>query len=184
MSRHYETAQELVQDLGRLPRSRATRRELWPDIVTRLGEQESAPVRDRSAWRMPALAASVAIAFMAGMLMGRQTTLDDPIRVAGKGSSTAHAMTAALAASEREYQAAFRSLTPVDVVPSIFEAGDIEAIERSWTELHEAENALLAALREHPDNQFLGEKLLDLRAQQLEFMKQLRMLDQTSRRNI
>ena len=39
------------------------------------------------------------------------------------------------------------------------------------------------ALTEHPDNRFLSEKLLDLRAQQLEFMRQMYMLDQNSRRN-
>ena len=58
----------------------------------------------------------------------------------------------------------------------------VQNIEGSWFELQQAETALLTALEEHPKNSYLNQKLLDLRAQQLEFMKQLAMLDQFSRR--
>ena len=51
-------------------------------------------------------------------------------------------------------------------------------------ELQQAEAALLAALREFPENIYLNRKLLDLRSMQLGFMKQLATLDQFSRRKI
>ncbi len=45
------------------------------------------------------------------------------------------------------------------------------------------EAALLAALAEHPEDAFLNRRLLELRRQQLEFMKQLAMADMDERRS-
>lgn len=174
---------KLAEDLGRLPRSRTPGSDLWPGIQARLGEQEAQPEPARTAWRTPALAASVAVAFIAGMLLGRQSNVVDPFSQPQQSPLAGQVMMGTLQASEREYQAAFQTLAPVGMAPTLFELRDIEAIERSWSELRQAESALLAALQEHPDNPYLGEKLLDLRAQQLDFMRHLRMLDQNSRRN-
>ena len=46
----------------------------------------------------------------------------------------------------------------------------------------EADPGLVLALDEHPDNPFLADKLLELRGQQLEFMRDMHRLEQNNRR--
>jgi len=82
--------------------------------------------------------------------------------------------------SEREYQAAFRELVPLDYSGMRLAGDDAESIRGSWDELRKAESALLAAWQEHPANIFLSEKLLDLRAQQLQFVKRMVLLEQNN----
>lgn len=182
MNEIFSDETELIQAIHELPESIEPRRDLWPGIAARLkalhGSFGAAPAAP--AWRWPALAASVAVAFVAGILFGRQVG-QEHVPQAGQ-PATDLAILAALQASEREYHAAFRLFIPVGEARPMLEAQAVQNIENSWFELRQAEAALLAALREYPENTYLNEKLLDLRAQQLGFMQQLAMLDQTSRR--
>jgi len=182
MSRTFEDDQALAKALGGLSRKKTPRRDLWPGIAARLDDRPAAGSAGKRAWRAPALAASVAVAFVAGILLGQGTAVHeaaDPVA----GQAVPLLMTS-IQASEREYQAAFRELAPIDIVPSMFDVQDVEKIQNSWSALQQAESVLLEALHQYPDNPFLGEKLLDLRAQQLEFMKQSVMRDQNSGRKI
>ncbi|KAA9129570.1 hypothetical protein F3N42_15355 [Marinihelvus fidelis] len=169
--------------LAQLPADLPPGRDLWPGIESRLepraGQQPGAGAR-RMRW--PALAASVAFAFAAGLLLGRQ----------GPGPAAAPTMAfnpgdpavaVALRAAEQEYLAEWKGFTTVGVAPTLLTPQAQEELEASWNALLQAETALLTALDEHPDNPYLGEKLLDLRGQQLDFMRQLHMLDQNSRRD-
>jgi hypothetical protein len=176
--------QQLVAAISELPRAIAPRRDLWPGIAAHLGARGRGklPGRRRAAWHGPALAASLAVAFVAGILMGRQLEQRDAPDAWPPAAQLE--MRAALAASEREYQAAFREFIPVGAARPMLEAQAVQNIENSWFEIQQAESALLAALSEYPENAYLNERLLDLRAQQLGFMQQLAMLDQFSRRKI
>ena len=91
-------------------------------------------------------------------------------------------MQAALEATEREYVAAFKEFIPVGTARTVLESHAVTNIEESWADLQQAESALLAAMHEYPENTYLNQKLLELRSQQLGFMRQLAMLDQFSRR--
>jgi hypothetical protein len=51
-----------------------------------------------------------------------------------------------------------------------------------WADLRTTEAALMAALEENPNNRFLNERMLELRARQLGFLKQLVSLDRKNRR--
>ena len=82
--------------------------------------------------------------------------------------------------TEREFQAAFRELVPLDYSGMRVAGDDPESIRGSWDELQKAESSLLAALREYPANIFLNEKLMDLRSQQLQFVKQMVLLEQNN----
>lgn len=168
-----------VPGIRQLPRTIRPGRDLWPDIAGRLGPAEG---RDRGGWKLRALAASVAVAFVVGLLLGRQ--LNEATQETTAPTWSSLAMQAALEASEREYRAAFREFMPVNTAGSELETRVVDSIENSWTELQQAESALQAALQEHPGNIYLNQKLLDLRSQQLDFMKQMAMLDQFSRRKI
>lgn len=164
-----------------LPREIEPSRDLWPGIEARLGSRaapRSARPRRLGAF---ALAASVAVAFFAGLLVGRQ---EAPTAAPEDGVGyLAIALRGAVAASEREYQAAFRQFPPLGPAPAVFSERAVERIERGWSEMQEVEAALLAALAEHPEDAFLNRRLLELRRQQLEFMKQLAMVDMDERRS-
>jgi hypothetical protein len=173
---------ELAAELHQLPDSIEPGRELWPSIVARLSAMPGSDQKSsgRSGWRNQAVAASVAIAFVAGLMSGRQIGNEEHPQATSPGMDLA--LQGALEATEREYQAAFREFIPVGSSRVRLEVQTVENIENSWAELQQAETALLAALHEYPENTYLNQKLLDLRSQQLGFMKQLAMLDHFSRR--
>ncbi len=174
---------ELRKALHDLPAYIRPGRDLWPGIASRLasagGRRQAGK---RPAWRHQAIAASAAIAFAAGLLFGQQMGRSE--RPLDETSAMVLAMQATAQASEREYQAAFREFIAVGAARTLLETQAVENIENSWADLQQAESALLAALRDYPENTYLNQKLLDLRAQQLGFMQQLAMLDQFSRRKI
>lgn len=182
MRKNISTDQGLAAEIGGLPREITPRRDLWPEISSRLGtvgmrgSAQSKPFR----WRHQALAASIAVAFVTGLMFGKQLGVGDlpPLNP----SAPDFAMKTALEAGEREYQAAFREFVSVGSSRTVLQSQTIENIESSWAELQQAESALLAALRDYPENTYLNQKLLDLRAYQLGFMQQLATLDQSSRR--
>lgn len=178
-----EQEQELVRDIKSLPGAISPRRDLWPGIEARLEPRAAEAPQSRFSWRRHAIAASVLAAFTVGILLGRQAPDVAPIEDGMANNLPAVAVQGVLAASEREYQAAFQAFTPVGMDPNWMDTQAVQGLETTWDELQEAEGALLDALAEHPDNRFLSEKLMDLRAQQLEFMRQMHMLDQNSRRN-
>jgi len=168
---------ELESRLRGLPRERQPARDLWPGIEARLAPRSATRP---SRWRMPAIAAALVTAFLAGIIFERQQPAAPDLQA---GPAGLPGMAAALEASEREYQAAFRTFVPVGREQDLLDAQTVEAIEASWEQFREAEAALLAALADHPGNPFLAERLMGLRARQLDFMQQLYMLDQNSRRD-
>ena len=176
---HYEAP---PAGIGDLPRSIEPGRDLWPSIQAQLDER-AAPAPRRRSWALQAVAASVALAFIAGLLIGRQAPNGPAPGAIGVDELTGPAMVAGLQAAELEFQAAWKGLAPVGLGQPALSLEAEESIQGSWQELQQAETALLTALEEHPDNPYLGQKLLDLRAQQLQFLRQLHMLDQNSRRS-
>ena len=185
MKHLFKSEKDLVNALHGLPKSVKPRSGLWRGIEQRLTPRVvPAAKAGRPAWRAQAVAAMVAVTFVAGILLGRQLPRHEAPGEPIAGGPAGLSMLAAMEASEREYQAAFREFIPVGFARSSLEIDAVENIEHSWFELQQAESSLLAALDEYPRNAYLNEKLMDLRAQQLEFMRQLAMLDQNSRRKI
>ncbi len=177
--------EDRLPEMDGLPRSIEPANDLWPAISAALPERSAdsasrAPGVRRRGWGLGAVAASVAVAFMAGMLFGRQAPPTAPAPGLSLAEAAAPSMVAALEAVEIEYAATYKGFRPMMLEPTIFEARTTEALRASWADMQDAEIALKAAMEEHPDNPFLGEKMLSLRAQQLEFMRQIHMLDQNS----
>jgi hypothetical protein len=183
MGNPIKTDEQLVESFRELPGSISPGKDLWPGIFARLGPGGSVARKDasRPSWFNQAVAASVATAFIAGLMFGKQ--LGDGESPQPDARSLDLVMQATLEASEREYQAAFREFIPVGSTNVMLASQDVENIENSWAEMQQAEAALLAALHDYPENFYLNQKLLELRAQQLGFMRQLATLDQFSRRN-
>jgi hypothetical protein len=176
--------QRLLKQLAELPREMAPEHDVWPRISGRIDRLE----RRSNRWWPQAVAASVLVAFVAGLMLGRQW--DVPLVPEGAGPGNASRaefagttdIAGSLVASEREYQAAFREFITVGRSRDSLPLETVEKIEIGWNDLREAEIALMTALRDNPDNLFLNAKMMDLRARQLEFLKQIAMLDRNSRR--
>lgn len=184
MNKDFDNDARLISAIRQLPRAMQPERDLWPGIASRLtpATNEGAGAKGRRWWRSSALAASLAVAVAVGMLLGRQQGISEP--ESGDGAVYGLHLQVALEVGEREYQAAFREFLPVTGAGPMLAPEALENVENSWVELRRVESALLAALQEYPEDVYLNRKLLDLRAQQLGFMKQMAMLDQYSRRRI
>ena len=169
---------ELHKAISSLPRSIKPQRDLWPGINERIGAAEN-PVSEGARapfWRASALAAAILLALTGGIFIGRG--MDTPSNELPAQSMQEYALIGTVRATEREYQAAFRELVPLDYSGLRLEGEEPDALRGSWEDLLQTETALLAALQQYPSNIFLNEKLLDLRAQQLQFVKRLALLEQ------
>lgn len=171
---------ELQDAIGSLPRSMKPQRDLWPGINDRL-ETVTAVDKRRSgwmAWGMPAMAAAVLLALTTGIFIGRGmgpvSSPDDPV----SQSMLDFALIGTVKATEREYQAAFSELVPLEYSGTRLDGAEPDALRGTWEDLLQAETSLLAALEQYPTNTYLNTKLLDLRFQQLQFIKQLALLEQ------
>jgi len=178
MSKRMMKETEWANAMGSLPRRIKPQRDLWPDIESRLESRQTQAVQTvaKPSWYMPAIAAAVLLALTTGIFIGRG--IDTP--PAGQMSMLEYSLAGTVETTEREYQAAFRELVPLDYSGIRLAGDDPEAIRGSWDELQKAESSLLAALREFPANIFLNEKLMDLRSQQLQFVKQMVLLEQNN----
>ena len=169
---------ELQNAIGSLPRSMQPPRDLWPGINAQLEriEREGGTQHKAPFWRAPALAAAVLLALAAGIYIGRG--LDTGVAEQMTETVQEAALIGTVQATELEYQAAFRELVQLDYSGLRLEGAEPDALRSSWEALLQAEAALLAALQEYPSDVYLNERLMDLRAQQLQFVKQLALLEQ------
>lgn len=169
---------ELKQTIKSLPRQIKPEDDLWAGIKSRLEPRENVQNLHaaRSWWLIPAIAAAIVLTLTSGIFIGRGLDapgLDQPsIRDYVLAGSTQNA--------EREFQAAFQELIPLDYSGMQLAGDNSESLRGSWNDLQKAESSLLAALKEYPSNSFLNEKLIDLRSQQLQFVKQLALLEQNN----
>ena len=171
---------ELHKAIGSLPRSMKPQRDLWPGISTRLepAARESKTQYKAPFWRTSAMAAAVLLALATGIFIGRGMENVAPGQISG--SVQEYALIGTVKATELEYQAAFSELVPLDYSGLRLEGEEPDALRGSWEALMQAESSLLAALRQYPTNVYLNGKLLDLRSQQLQFVKQLALLEQNN----
>jgi DNA-binding response OmpR family regulator len=169
---------DLQKAIGSLPRSMQPARDLWPGIAERLGKAERDTVvrREPRFWHAPALAAAVLMALVTGIYIGRglDTGAGDQLTETVEEA----ALIGTVKATELEYQAAFSELVPLDYSGLRLNGEEPDALRGSWEALVQTETALLAALKQYPSDVYLNEKLMDLRSRQLQFVKQLALLEQ------
>lgn len=187
--KHDISEQDLIKRLGALPREIKPDRDVWPVISNRIGQSGSRHLRKATnRWWKHAVAASFAIIFVSGILIGRQWDTAPGLAAAGTSLAKSHqamqvtGISGALTASELEYQAAFREFIAVGESQVYLPQQAVEKLIAGWADLGAAETALTSALRENPGNSFLSAKMLELRSRQLDFLKQIASLDQNARR--
>jgi hypothetical protein len=178
---------ELLQRIAGLPREMAPGRDPWPEIAARIQAPGAAAQPTRRRWPMLAAAASLLLAIAAGWLVPR--AIDNPAVgngaagvAAGDRQQAASGLQVALAASEAEYQAAFREFIPVGAARSSLSPQTVATIETNWAELRAAEQRVAAALERNPNDAFLNDRMFELRSRQLAFLQRLATLDMDNRR--
>ena len=183
---------DLLRRLAELPREIQPGKDPWPTISARISgepaERENAV--SRSAWAGRAVAAAVAVAVLTGVWLGsvRESSRPPAQPVVAAAETTPEpaavsTLAGVVAASEAEYQAAFREFIPVgDYSRERLQPQTLENIEKGWADMRSTEAALNAALEENPNNRFLNDRMLELRARQLGFLQQLASLDLANRR--
>jgi hypothetical protein len=188
--------QELLRRIAELPREIRPGRDPWPEISARIAVSEapSARVARLPPWSLPqwslmGAAASVALALAAGWLVVSERTAapvapGSPIELAQTGVSPepVSGLRTSLSASEAEYRAAFREFIPVGSARPNLSPQTVAVIETGWAEMRQTETELTAALAMRPNDPFLNDRLLQLRARQLGFLQRLATLDLDNRR--
>jgi len=164
---------ELLNRLAELPREISPGRDPWPEISARLESAGTGSALSAPRWMLQAVAASLVLVFTAGLLL-KPLWNTDPVEVAGTPGL--------LDAIDAEYLAAFRQFNNIGDSRGNLAPQTVEKIEMGWADLRVTETALAVALEENPGDLFLNERMLELRARQLSFLKQLITLDRNNRR--
>jgi hypothetical protein len=187
-----------LQRIAGLPREIQPRKDLWPGIALRI---DSAPkVVGPAARRFPAwpaaIAASLIVAFSAGLLLTRPWQADSransEANPAGTGlveladvqgvAETEPVIFTQRSTSESEYVAAFREFLAIHPAPGPETALAPDWIVQTRGVLRQTETELAAALRHSPDDPLLQQRMAALRAYQLEWLKQMAAAERNSRR--
>lgn len=181
------TEAELVRELGQLPRRIEPGNDPWPEIEARIRQHEIKGSARSVPWMK--LAAAVVLAFSVGIFLGQSwqsgplssqiggqmaRETDNPYQAPNLGGT--------LIGTELEYQAAFSEFTTIGESATSLKPATLEAIERDWQEMLDAEAALTTALEQYPNNPWLNKRMLELRDRQLGMLKQLAGMDRVSRR--
>ncbi|MFC1688535.1 hypothetical protein ACFL07_02620 [Pseudomonadota bacterium] len=177
--------QDLLKHLAELPREISPASDPWPRIAARI--DQSLPGRgsdarpQRRIWL--AAAASLVLAVFAGLLL--KPALNEGPMPSGQADDLLAdngPPPGAVYAVDVEYQAAFREFISIGDSQRGLNAQTMEKLESTWTDLRVTETALAEALQMNPGDPFLNERMLELRARQLGFLKQLVALDRNNRR--
>jgi len=186
---------ELLSRLADLPREISPGRDPWPGIISAIENMPvgSGATKSRSSWWFMAAAASMMLAISAGLVMRplyeENAVSTDSLASGDTGASVVEVNVyenagaqGMLGIVDAEYVAAFREFINAGDSHADLAPQTIEKIEMGWADLRVTEEALAAALEQHPNDLFLNERMLELRARQLGFLKQLVSLDRNSRR--
>jgi hypothetical protein len=186
---------ELLARLAELPREKAPSRDPWPAISaameTRSNERRVA--KTGSSWWPTAAAAAVVLALAAGILLRPGLDNMNPVRGEPVASVSETAPNAAVAqpnarvsgmldSLDAEYTAAFREFIGAGESRDVLAQQTVDKIEMGWADMRVAEEQLSAALEQNPGDLFLSERMMELRARQLGFLKQLVSLERNNRR--
>ena len=180
------TEKQLLDRLEALPREITPGQDVWPDISARIDQRPATHAGRHNAWWFPAVAASIAVALITGVLLvphwgvkdldstSAELVVQQPLRTEN--------MSVVLKATEREYLAAFREFGSVGDFQDTLPPLTVEKLFASWADMKDTEASLSGALLDNPGNDFLIAKMLKLRSHQLDFLRQLASLDRDSRR--
>jgi len=182
---------ELSRRLAALPREIVPQQDVWPRISARIARPAAVSRLAATGfrrWPLAGAASFVLILSMALLLKGQWHSasitpeIPDAVNLstlaAGRPDLPVSSVT-----GELEYQAALKEFMALSAVSGRSESPEPAWFDQGWGTLHRIELELTAALRAEPDNGFLKSRLADLRARQIELLRQIASVEQTSWRN-
>ncbi len=171
--------ESLLRDLAALPKSRQPEHDVWQDISSRIArekvDRDVSKNSSRRGWL--ALAASVLLVAISSVFMTNGVELSAPAAQPTADIRTDHLPLNEIGARvpanslEREYQAAFREYVRLDLAHAGSAGIEREAIQQDWQLMQQLEQELKAALELQPENPWLAQRLLQLRAHQLQLLR-------------
>ena len=178
---------DLLKHLADLPREIRPERDPWPEISSQIGRSHAGTGSSgqRSGWWLRAAAASIVLAVTAGLLLNSSWNENSrPIEpmASNPADAAVGGAPALFKTADAEYVAAFREFINIGSSSAELSPQIIEKIEGGWADLRTTEEALVTALEQNPGDPFLSARMLELRARQLGFLKQLVALDRNNRR--
>jgi len=191
--KHIRDESGLLEQLSALPLEMTPRRDVWPQIATRIrqaGPGSSSGAGRRRYWPLAA-AASIVMILTAGIALEHRWEAPrsaapsvDAMTAGGVKPVPGSAYVSGSSSSgELEYQAALREFMALNTLPADSNDPKPEWMEQGWDTLRQVELELTAALRNEPDNDFLKSRLGALRARQIELLRQIAAVDSASWRN-
>jgi len=182
----------LLKELAALPRSMQPENDAWGAIANRIatGAVKKGANKNPAMQSWLALAASLMLVAVSSVFILRDSATDQP----------ANQPLAAVTAEplllnewgvrvpansvELEYQAAFREYLGLNLTHTKPDGLAREDIRQDWLLMQELEQELLAALELEPENLWLAQKLMQLRASQLNFLRAIADSGQLPGRNL
>lgn len=171
--------------LSVLPREVEPARDPWPRIAARIAVQTVAtdsrqPVAARRKWWPLAGAAAILLALGAALVVRTSREAAAPPAIAPAPLAPAYAEE--MQVTELEYLAALREVEALarEGVPSWLPAGD--GVDLGWQVMRAVEGELTAALRNNPDDAYVSQRLVALRARQVDMLRLIASAELASRR--
>lgn len=163
-----QTESEWSRTLASLPREIAPRRDPWPEIAARIAPAPAGVSERRNARAWQPLAAAAVVVVAAGLLL-RLDVDWGPAEATAQRRAPGHAES--LFAAAEEYRAMQREFAILGEagLPGGAPVGDY--LMPGWAVLAGAEVELAAALSRAPDDPFIQEQLVRLRARQIELLR-------------
>lgn len=189
-----QTEQEMLRKIALLPRALAPVNDPWPKISARISAISCDPVPTPTPppWQTHlwsfAVAATALILVATALILGQPWNSSSPWNSSASAPDTPevaqrYPAAGASAASEAEYQAAFREFMTSGAAHAAPMQPSMEAFGAGWSALRQAEVELQVALNQEPDSQFLNSHMQALRARQLELLQQISAADMAAWRD-
>ncbi len=185
------TEQEMLRKIALLPRELAPVNDPWPKISARIStlSRDRVSTRGQATRLWPFAVAATALLLVAmALIVGQPRDSSLPRNLSSDYPATPelaqqYPAAGTSAASEAEYQAAFREFMTSGAAHALPVQPSTEAFGAGWSALRQAEVELQVALNQEPDNQFLNSHMQALRARQLELLQQISAADMAAWRD-
>ena len=180
----------LIERLNALPTEVTPQNDVWPQILERVEKLEPAVhVSEQRERFWPMAAAAALVMFLAAGIYinkpwqepGSVSTTPDVVRNEAGFKDQRYFANASLV-GELEYQAALKEFMALDSSGSDSDVQTPDWVESGWNALRQIEIELQTALKSEPDNHFLNLRMATLRDRQIDLLKQIALVDKTSRR--
>jgi len=180
----------LVKELAALPRSMQPENDAWGAIANRIasGAVEKGANRNSSMRGWLALAASLMLVAVSSLFIQRggetQQPANQPFAAAEPLRLNEWGVRVPASSVELEYQAAFREYLGLNLAHTKPGGLAREDVQQDWLLMQRLEQELLAALELEPENLWLAQRLMQLRASQLNFLRVIADSGQLPGRNL